>query len=219
MAPGENGALLGALCGAQYLISSEILVTTILMGAAATLLYLIACRRDLASKWPYLKTSLIFSLLVGGALLAYPVLFTLFGPEHLEGSPQAPIYVVAEHSDLLSPFIPGYAQRIGPNTVHVIVRAGNFYGGAAMYLGIPLVIALVSVVVWLRRRRIILFAGLMVVIAFVMSMGSRLYVDGHDTHIYLPFVFLEHLPFVDGLVPVRFALFCLVCCIYLGHWS
>lgn len=205
--PARTGALLGVLCGAQYLISSEILVTTILMGATATVLYLVAWRRELASKWPYMKTSLMFSSLVGGLLLAYPVLFTLFGPEHLRGSPQAPISVAPLHSDLLSPFVPGFAERIGPSAVNVTISDPNFYLGTAMYLGIPLVVALVSIVVWLRRRRIVLLLGAMTVIAFIMSMGLRLYVDGHNTHIYLPSVVLEHLPFVDGLVPARFALY------------
>ena len=202
----RTGALLGALCGVQYLISSEILVTTILMGVTATVLYLIACRRDLASKWPYMKTSLTFSILVGGVLLAYPVLFTLFGPEHLNGSPQAPMNLVTLHSDLLSPFVPGFGQWIGPGAIKVVI-GGTYYLGTAMYLGIPLVIVLLSIVVWLRRRGIVLLAGAMALIAFIVSMGSRLYVDGHDTHIPLPFIVLEHLPFVDGLIPARFALF------------
>src|SRR6202042_2288429 len=57
------------------------------------------------------------------------------------------------------------------------------------------------------RRRAVVLAGGMTIIAFIMSMGSTLYVDGHDTHIPLPFVVLEHLPFIDGIDAARFALF------------
>jgi hypothetical protein len=205
--PARTGALLGALCGAQYLISSEILVLTVLMGAAATVLYLLACRRDLASKWPYVRTSLLYGVLVGGVLLAYPVLFTLFGPEHLNGPPQAPNNLAVFHSDLLSPILPGSGQLIGAGAIP-LARVGFDYSlGIGMYLGIPLVIALVSIVVWLRRRGAVVLAGCMTVIAFIMSMGSTLYVDGHDTHIPLPFLFLQHLPFIDGIDAARFALF------------
>ena len=205
--PARAGAVLGALCGVQYLISSEILASTLLMGASATILYLIFCRRGLRSKMPYIKRGLTFSVLVGGALLLYPVLFTFFGPEHLKSVPQLPIYSVTTHSDLLSPIVPGFTEWMGANAVHVIVHAPNFYVGSVAYLGLPLVIGLVSIVVWLRRRGIVLFAGAMAAIAFIFSMGSRFYVDGHNTHIPLPFIVFEHTPLVDGLVPVRFALY------------
>ena len=205
--PARAGALLGALCGAQYLISSEVLASTLLMGASATILYLIVCRSDLRTKLPYIKRGVTFSVLVGGALLAYPVLFTFFGPEHLKSVPQLPIYSVTDHSDLLSPFIPGFAEWIGAYALHVIVHVPNFYVGSVLYMGIPLVIALAAIVVWLRRVGIVLFAGALAAIAFIFSLGSRLYVDGHNTHIPLPFIVFEHIPGVDGLVPVRFALY------------
>lgn len=205
--PARTGALLGALCGAQYLISSEILVTTIFMGATAAAIYLVACRKDIASKWPYAKTSLMYCIFVGGVLLAYPVLFTVFGPEHLGGPPQGPNNLVLYHSDLLSPLVPGIGQWIGRGAVHLSSGDFDFDLGAAMYLGFPLVLALVSIVVWLRRNGLVMLAGAMAAIAFIMSMGASLYVYGHDTHVPLPFLVLGHLPFVDGLDAARFALF------------
>ena len=49
---GRVGALLGALCGLQYLISAEILASTLLMGATATVLCLIVCRHDVDQNCP-----------------------------------------------------------------------------------------------------------------------------------------------------------------------
>ena len=212
--PARTGVVLGALCGVQYLVSSELLVSTVLMAAAATVLYLIACRRDLAPKWPYIKTSLVFSLVVGGVLLAYPVGFTLFGPGHLHGAPQQPALLAPLHSDLLSPFVPSsewlgrnlYRSAIGPALYKSYIEPVGT-SGASMYFGIPLAVALVATIIWLRRRGVVLLAGAMLAIAFVMSLGSRLYVDGHNTHIPLPFIVVERLPFLDGLIPDRFALF------------
>ena len=47
----------------------------------------------------------------------------------------------------------------------------------------------------------------MALIAFVLSLGSPLRVDGHDTSIPLPFVVLTHRPVLGGLIPVRFSLY------------
>jgi hypothetical protein len=74
-------------------------------------------------------------------------------------------------------------------------------------LGLPLIILLAATVVWLRHRRIVLFMSAMAVVAFVLSLGQRLYIDGHYTRIPLPFEVLAHLPFLKSLLAVRFSLF------------
>ena len=76
-----------------------------------------------------------------------------------------------------------------------------------MYLGIPFVLTVGLVTVLLRRRGIVAMAGALAAISFVLSLGSALYVDGHDTHVPLPFAILANLPIVDGLLSVRFALY------------
>ena len=198
--PVKTGALLGVLCAVQYLISSEVLVSTMLVGATAAVLYLIACRKDMASKWPYIKRSLYSTAIVGGVLLAYPVGFTLFGPDAIQGSPQFPKNLAVFHGDLLSPVIPAIGYFRSP------FRALSSYGGS-MYLGPPLVAILIATVVWLRRRGIVVLAGSMIAFSLVLSMGATLYIDGHDTGVPLPFSVLGHLPLFDGLIPDRFALY------------
>jgi hypothetical protein len=199
--PGRTGGLLGAACGVQYLISSEILATTILMGAAATVLYLVACRKVLATKWPYMRTCLIYSVVVGGVLLIYPVLFTVFGPEHLAGAPQSPATLSALHGDLFSAFAPG-SHEIFTSALAQVNRKGE-----SLYLGFPLIVMVVATVVLLRRRRFVPFAAAMAAVAYTLSLGQRLYVDGHYTRIPLPFEFLAHLPYLDSLLAIRFSLF------------
>jgi len=204
--PGRTGAFLGALCGVQYLVSSEILVITILMGAVATALYFTACRGVLTTKWPYMRTSFVYSIVVGGVLLIYPVLFTLFGPDHLAGAPQSPKSLSALHGDLLSPFAPGSNEWLSPIFFKSAFDKVSSKG-ETMYLGLPFIVVLVVTVVWLRRRRIVVFAAAMAAVAFVLSLGQYLYVDGHDTQIPLPFEILAHAPFLKSLLAVRFSLF------------
>jgi len=203
---GRTGAALGALCAVQYLISSEILVTTILMCVIATVLYLIACRPDLNSMWRYVRTSLTSAIVVGGVLLLYPVYFTLFGPEHLNTAPQSPATLSALHGDLFSPVAPGSSEWLSPlRFTSVFAHVGTT--GETLYLGIPLIVMAVVTVVWLRHRRIVLFASAMALVAFVLSLGQRLYVDGRYTGIPLPFEIFAHLPFLESLLAVRFSLF------------
>ena len=196
--PGRTGALLGALCAIQYLISSEILVSTIVIGAIATVIYLAASRKDLAAKWPYMKVGLIFTLLVGGLLLSYPVLFTLFGPEHLDGAPQRPATLALLHGDLISVLKPGSMQWIAPQRTNE---------ASYLFLGVPLVLAVIVIVVWLRKRGIVVLAAAMAVIAFILSLGSTLYIGSYNTHIPLPFEVLASFPYLDGLIAERLSLY------------
>jgi hypothetical protein len=201
--PARVGALLGVICGVQYLISSEILASMVLFGAIAAVLYLLTQRRKLASSWTYVRRALPFALVVGGALLAGPVLFTAFGPQHVNGVPNSPANLALLHGDLLGPFVPGSFQRF---SLHGLVA---FYqlNSEAMYLGIPFILGVGVVTVLLWRRAIVATAGTLAGVSFVLSLGSTLYVDGHDTHIPLPFTVLAHVPIVDGLLSTRLALY------------
>ncbi len=209
--PMRTGLLLGAACGVQYLISSEILVTTLLMGAIGCVVYLIACRRELAAKWPYIRAAMVGGIVAGAVVLAYPVLYTLFGPQHINGVPDPPANLARGRGDLLGPILPGLNQWIDPGGFFKVTAFRLFVAGAfssaSMYLGLPLVVALVSIVVWLRRIRIVLLAGGLAAVAYVLSLGTPLYIDGHNTNIPLPFAVLSKLPYFDGLVASRISLF------------
>ena len=76
-----------------------------------------------------------------------------------------------------------------------------------LYLGIPLLVAIGVIVVVLRRRGIVLLAGAMALVSLILSLGSTLYVGGHDTHLPLPFVVLAHLPLTQGILSTRFSLY------------
>ena len=204
--PGRTGGLLGLMCGVQYLIASEILVSTLLIAAGAIVLYLMASRKTIASKWPYAKVAVIYAFTVGAVLLVYPVYFTLFGPGHINGVPNSPQDLAALHADLLGPFLPNGFPWL-TSTHFKTVAIERLTSSAPMYLGFPYAVVLVAIVVWLRRRPIVLLMGAMLAIAFVLSLGSYLYIYGNDTKIPLPFIILAHLPFFDGLLAVRFSLF------------
>ena len=173
----------------------------------ATALYLCFCRTDLATKWRYIRISLASCIVVGGVLLVYPVLFTLFGPEHLHGAPQSPATLSALHGDLLSPVAPGSSEWLSPILLKSVLREGQYVQERPSIWDLPLIVMMVATIVWLRHRRIVLFMAAMAIVAFVLSLGQRLYIDGHYTQIPLPFEVLAHLPVLKSLLAVRFSLF------------
>ncbi len=202
--PGRTGALLAVLCTVQFFISTEVLAGTVVIGAIAVVLFVVANRRAMAERWRYVGIAAAYAVAIGGLLLIVPVVVTFAGPEHINGSPFAPSLLALFPGDLLSPVLPN-GEWLGPKFA---ASAGPSLGyGGDLYLGLPLIVAVASFVVFFRKRRAILFAATMALIAFVLSLGSHLWVDGRATPIPLPFMVLTHLPAVQGLLAARLSLF------------
>jgi hypothetical protein len=203
--PRRTGALLGVLCALQFFIWSEVLASTVLIGAIAVALFLLISRHDLISRWRYAVTAFAYSVGVGGLLLVAPVFYTFFGPQSIKGTPVSSTAITNYPSDLFGAFVPS-SEWLTTNGLTALA-ATRFPYGTDLYLGLPLIAVLACFAIFFRKRRAILFAGIMALISLVLSLGPRLRVDGHDTPIVLPFVVLQHLPLVEGLVPVRFSLY------------
>ena len=204
--PGRTGALLGVVCALQFFIWSEILASTVVMGAIAVVLFLLVSRHQLAERRHYAVAAFAYSLGVGALLLFLPVVFTFAGPQSVRGAPSsASTNAVLLPSDLLGSIVPS-SQWLS-TTQLTSIASQRFASASDLYLGVPLVVVLASFAVFLRKRRTILFAGTLALIAFVLSLGPRLRVDGHDTSISLPFLVFEHLPLVKGFDPGRFSLY------------
>jgi hypothetical protein len=198
------GSLLGVAVSVQFFISAEISVSTLLMGGIACVIYLVANRRSLGPARSYMQTSVVYGIAVVAVLLVVPVLFMNFGAAHISGVPQ----LAGGPGELLGAVIPGFFQAVKPSIVaHAWTQFNAYFYSAILYLGIPLIVILTAIVVWLRKCGVIALAAVMAVIAFVLSLGSSLYVDQHNTGIPLPFAALSHLPIFDGIVAARFSLF------------
>ncbi len=202
--PGRTGGLLGVVCALQFFIWSEVLAGTVVMGVVAAVLFV--SRHQLAERRRYAVRAFAYSLGVGGLLLIFPVIYALAGPQSIRGTIQiGAIFTALFPSDLFGAFVPS-SQWLATNGLTALANQ-RFANATVLYLGLPLMVALVSFAIFLRQRRTILFAGSLALIAFVLSLGSPLRVDGHETSIPLPFAVLTHLPVVGGFIPVRFSLY------------
>jgi hypothetical protein len=203
--PERTGILLGVLCALQFFVWSEILASTLVMGTVAIVLFLLVSRHHLVERRRYAVTAFAYGLGAACLLLILPLLYAFAGPQNIRGTPGSLSALTNFPSDVLGAIVPS-SQWLATKHLTAIAHQ-QFDYSTALYLGLPLLVALTLFAVFLRKRRTILFAGSMALIAFVLSLGPRLWIDGHETPIPLPFVVFVHLPIVDGFVPVRFALY------------
>ncbi len=194
--PGRTGILLGLLCAVQFFVSTEVLAMTIVAGTIAAIILVVVRPQTLIRGWCYAATALASAVGVGGVLLVYPLWFAFAGPQHLNGPP----HTVAYWADYLPTDLFSLFNKGGPPT-----KPSLDFGGV-VFLGWPLVVTLLCFALFFRKRRTILFAGVMALICFVLSLGPYLWVNGRETSIPLPATIFEYLPALDGLQIQRFAI-------------
>jgi hypothetical protein len=202
----RTGLLLGALISAQYLISSEIAVSFVLMtgltlawfGVRALYRY-----RSLVDGARVAATVLGGAVLVAVPLLAYPAWDALAGRQHVAGPTQS---VSSPGIEVLSAVFPVdrfvLAGLWRPWRVPPVALLGD-----TGYIGVPLLIVLIYISVRYRRRALVRGATVLGVISWALALGPRLALSDHTTNIPLPFALLTHVPVVQDLVPSRLTLY------------
>lgn len=202
----RDGLLLGLLVSAQMYISAEVACTTLIILGFATLVLGVRGRKQ---TWTGLRAA-IGPLAVAGSIVivvSLPYVLALTTGPYRYTAPTA--WIGGRMSDLLTPVLPTSLERFGPAswkaTANAIVQGDNSENGA--YLGIPLVLLLAGATIYLRRRRAIVGAFIVIVIAFVLSLGVDLQINGHLTSVWLPDHLLLHAPLFQDLIPVRLALY------------
>ncbi|HUC37835.1 MAG TPA: hypothetical protein VMR97_12030 [Acidimicrobiales bacterium] len=208
--PVLRGTALGLLAVVQFFLSSEVLLGTLVIGAAGVLVGALLARREVHLRLRYAATALVTAAGIAVALLAYPVWFLFDGPAHIVGPIQA--FPQAYRADLLGTVLPDSLMHFSPAT---FARTADQFAGNATengsYLGLPLVVLVVVGVVALWRVRVVRVAGILCAFAFVLSLGSRLVVHNHVTGVVLPEAIFDKLPLFKNVVPVRFSLYVTLC--------
>ena len=206
--PRRWGTILGVLVTIQFLISAEVLVTTLMMGIAGIVIGAVTSRREITrERLTYIGSALVPGVVLAAAVLAIPVWYELFGKFHVAAPNQNTIYN-AYRTDLLGAIVPTSLQRFGPASLKAI---GNQFSGNAAengsYLGLPLVILFLGCWVRFFRHRGVRLAGLLALGAWIISLGPILIVKTHLTSIKLPFYYLTQFQIFQDVLPVRFSLY------------
>jgi hypothetical protein len=201
------GLLLGLLAAAQFLIAAETFAMMALFAVLGSALAL--CYRRSRRQPGHLFRTAGWTVLACGIALAYPLHAFFSGPQHITGPPHALSELYTWHGDLLGALLPSPLMRFAP--------AGLLHSGALLvsnnlqengtYLGAPLVLVTVCLAIAYRRRPVTAVAGLLAVLSYALSLGTRIYHDNHATGWPGPFAALAHVPALQDIEPARFSLF------------
>ena len=196
---GSAGIVLGLLCVLHFFVWVEVLAGSVVIGFLSIVVVLVVTRIKFAERWRYATKAMtfVFGVVV---LLADPVWFAFAGPQSVNGSPASPTYLASLNTDLLSPFTAAAHQWLVPG-----ILAGSWDN--THYLGVSLIAVLAYFAIFLRSRKEILYAGAMAMVAFVLSLGSRLTINGHETSNRPSVPLFPHLPALSGFEARRFALY------------
>ncbi len=199
------GIALGCLVVAQFFISPEIATTSVMIIVVAAVVLALARPRDIGATVRRGMAGLSLASVIVAVAVAYPIWVMLAGPYRYLG----PAYAGGVSADLLGTFAPTSLQRFAPSGLSGAgsrLLFGNISENGS-YIGAPLIVLIVVLLALCWHRRWIRFAGLMVVITTILSLGSHLVVGNHVTRIPLPWDLIQHLPFADNIITVRLALY------------
>jgi hypothetical protein len=207
------GLLLGILTGAQAYISTEIIADIGVVVFVALVVGIALHRSFIREKARHLAVGLASAAAVFGVVAGDLLWFTLVAPGHLVGPVQSPSILAGDSNDLLSPVIPTSNVLLAPSSLAHL--ANSYLGGNRSenggYLGLAILGAWAASAITLRRDRVVRTATGVAGIAFVLSLGPRLVVDGRNTGVPLPEALFSHLPLLDNVVAARFSLLVTVC--------
>lgn len=201
------GALSGFSVAVQYLISPEVLATTLLFSAFALIILALAKRRSITrARIGFALRALRTGLPIVLVLIAVPVYYQFMGPDRWNG----PVFAIDNpyRADLLGPVLPTTAQMVTWTwATQISDKFATSVAENGSYLGIPLILLTLLCVAKFWRDSWIRLASALVLIALVLSFGPTLVVGGHETQFPMPFRLLDSIPVLNNVLPVRLSLY------------
>ncbi len=211
----RNGLALGLLIILQCFINEEMLFLGALALGMIILGYAIARRRTIRPQIaPFLK-GLGVAIGLTVVVLAYPLWYQFFGPVAYHGLNDG---VKTFSTDLYS--FPAFATRTLFGSLHANQNLSKSVAEENSFFGWPLLLAFGVTLYWLRRNLIARILGITTIILAVLSLGQRIVIHDHRTHVPGLWRLLIDLPLFDSAVPTRVSLFMLpviAVLIALGH--
>jgi hypothetical protein len=206
----RNGAVLGGVLAVGFSIAAEGLFFTALAAGVFVLTWSLATatRAEARAAAPTVLAGLGVTVVVAGALLAYPLYMHFAGPQTFSGTGFNQRHYSEDVAAYLSFSSRSLAGWAGLDSAFLASNPTE----ETSFLGLPLIIlTVVSLIVLWRRatpgRRATLRALIMVGVVFmVLSWGPRLRVFQYETTIPMPYAALSRLPLFNSALPARFAL-------------
>jgi hypothetical protein len=200
----RNGLALGALITVQVFINEEMLFIVALSMSILLGAYALMRRGEVRPVIKPFLAGLGVAAAVAGVLVAYPLWRQFFGPESYRGlSPGLQSF----GTDVAA--IPALATRTlagaFANNIHLATSPAE----QNTFFGWPLLITLGGAIFWLRRNVWARALGITAAVLLVLSLGSVIIFNGHESSIPGPWALVKNLPIFDSVVPTRLGLFVL----------
>jgi hypothetical protein len=194
----RRGIAIGLLACVQVLTGAELLLIAAL-GFGVFLIAYCAQRRDvLRTGWRSTAAGLAVALSVAVPLLAYPLWYQFAGPQHYEGLPFTR-FLYADPMSYVSfatQSLAGGPGAPGRYAFGNLTEENGFYGW-------PLVLLVLGLAWWLRRRVAVRAAVATAAVFVLLSLGNRIFVHGHNTGVPGPWRYLAKLPLLENIIPAR----------------
>lgn len=200
------GATLGGLSVAQVFLNEEILF----FAGLATITVMVAYS---SYRWSEAKararqffTGIGVALLVASPVLAAPLTFQFFGPQHYRGLP----FPLDDHVADLGSY-GGYARE----SLFGDIDSANLFSSADSednaFFGITLLLLVIALAVWMWRDMRMKLTAITAIVCFSLSLGSSIKFFKHDTHVPGPMAVLHFLPVFNLATITRYALIVASC--------
>ncbi|MGV9804690.1 hypothetical protein [Micromonospora chersina] len=199
----RDGVLLGLAVAYQVFLGEEVLVFLALAAGVFAGAYALADRGAARRLAPVVARRLGIGALVAGVLLAYPIWVQFHGTGHYRGMP---FYARGYRLDLAS-YATAARQTVAGDAYHAGLLSPNateensFFGPF-----LPLLAVLIVVRLW--RRPLVRALAACGLLFALLSLGTTIVVNRHDTGVPGPYRLLAGVPLLDLVVPARFALVC-----------
>jgi hypothetical protein len=122
------------------------------------------------------------------------------GPQHVPNGTFNPLFYSAD----LASFAAVSPMSVAGSPGNVRLTSGPTELNT--FFGLPLLVLLVALTFWLRRRPMVVPAAVTAAAMAALSLGPRVVVNDKPTVIPGPYWLLKGLPVIDGALPSRFAL-------------
>ncbi len=195
---------LGVVLGFQLWVSTELFASLILFGTAA-----FAIAAGLGGRRYWRRTRTLIAEAVGalalGVALGAPYLYYAFAyPNPLAGN--SAVGAGVDLADFAVPTRVTWLHGHGRLAVAATHLGGNLTEQLA-YMGPALLAILILFAFSLRRLLLGRCLVIFMLVALVGSLGGHLVIDGHDTHLKLPWGVVGELPLVSHALPGRFIIY------------
>ena len=215
--PWVTGAWIGLLTVIEFLISAEVAVATLLVGALTIVIFALVELRKRRSISPDLFRALRIAggfVVVAGVLLAYPLSVALGGREAVTGPTQSVWSPGINPVGTLFPTASG-GTKLEPTTSQTVAGLWHSwlatpvsFNGDTAFIGILLVVAVIWIVVRFRSLPVVRAAAVFGLISWVLALGPHFVTPrGKQSSIPMPFIALVHLPVVQDVIPSRLTLY------------